>query len=43
MLISTGGIGEKIWVLCGKDGGYSLQFLWVLVIVENNTALAMVW
>ena len=42
MLISTDGIGEQIWVLCGKDSGYSLQFLWVLAIVKNSTILAMV-
>ena len=34
--ISTGGIGEQIWVLYGKDGGFSPQFLWLLAIVENN-------
>ena len=41
--ISTSGIGEQIWVLCGKDGGYSQKFLWVFATVENSTTLATVW
>ena len=40
--ISTGGIGEQIWVLCGKDDGYSLQLLWVLASVDDHSGALLI-